>query len=225
MKNNIIVIGAGGHAKVLIDCLQQQENVNVIGILDTNSASHHQEILGVRILGDEDKLKEFSPHNVQLVNAIGSTDIPLKRKKIFLQLKEKGYHFFSVVHPSAYIGRLVNLGEGIQIMAGCIVQTNSTIGINTIINTGTIIEHDCHIKDHVHLAPGVKLAGNVYIDDSCHLGIGAVVIQGITIKNNSLIGAGSVVINNVEQGQRMAGIPAKNIKEDFLNGRLEKHIT
>lgn len=227
MKTNIIIIGAGGHSKVLIDCLQKQENVHVIGILDINPAWHNKETLGVKVLGGEEKLVEFPPGAVQLVNAIGSIDISLKRKMIYQKFKKSGYQFYSIIHPSACLGAGLQLGEGVQIMAGSVIQPDCIIGNNVIINTGATIDHDCHIEEHVHISPGAVIAGNVHIGKGCHIGLGSIVIQGITIESYSLVGAGGVVLSDVGKDERVAGVPArsiKKIKEDLLDGELEKHF-
>jgi sugar O-acyltransferase (sialic acid O-acetyltransferase NeuD family) len=139
MKTDLIIIGAGGHAKVLIDCLEQQPDVTILGILDNNQNMHDKLVLGVRILGGDDKITDYDPAKVQLVNALGSVDIPLRRKALFSQFKSVGFRFYSVIHASAIIAPSVQLGEGVQVMAGAILQPDCKIGANVIINTSIMM--------------------------------------------------------------------------------------
>jgi sugar O-acyltransferase (sialic acid O-acetyltransferase NeuD family) len=223
MKKDIIVIGGGGHAKVLIDILQMT-NMNIIGILDADSALSGQDVLGVPVIGTDDDIKNYSPDKVMLVNGLGSIDIPLVRKNIFYQFKAKGFEFHSVIHESAIISHHVKWGEGCQIMAGSIIQPGSILGDNIIINTGVTVDHDCQIEDHTHLAPGVVLSGNVRIEEECHVGTRAVILQGLHIAKKSLVGAGAVVIHSIAAHSRVVGIPAKeieSIREELLDEELE----
>jgi len=224
MKTLILILGAGGHAKVLIDCLLHQSNVTIIGILDNDTTCFDKEILGIGVLGAEDKLKDYSPNQVQLINGLGSIDIPTHRKNIFNKFKTLGYRFFSVIHPTACVANCSQLSEGVQILAGSIIQPGCKIGNNVIVNTRATIDHDCHIADHVHLAPAVAMSGNVVVGEESHIGTGAVIVQGITIEAKCLVAAGAVVIRNMATGQRVAGVPAKKIKEDISREELAKHF-
>jgi len=212
----IIVIGAGGHAKVLLDTLLNQEQ-GIIGIVDKEISTLEKELLGIRIIGTDDFVLHYQTEKILLVNGIGSIKNTSIRKYIYDQFKEKGYSFANVIHSSAIIAKDVTLSEGVQVMAGGIIQTGSTIGPNTIINTRSSIDHDCKIGAHVHIAPGVIISGGVEIGDGVHIGTGAVLIQGIKIGSNSLVGAGSVVIRDVIAETTVIGVPAtvRNGKNDF----------
>ncbi|HEX3032888.1 MAG TPA: NeuD/PglB/VioB family sugar acetyltransferase, partial [Bacillota bacterium] len=135
------------------------------------------------------------------------------RSKLFDKFKADGYSFASVIHPSAIIGYDVELGEGVQILAGAIIQPGSRVGANTIINTKASLDHDCIIGAQVHVAPGVTMSGNVRIADGVHIGTGAVLIQGISVGRNSLVGAGAVVIRDVTAESTVVGVPAKEVTE------------
>ncbi|MES2218870.1 MAG: acetyltransferase [Pseudomonadota bacterium] len=212
MKTDLIIIGAGGHAKVLIDCLLQQSAVNIIGILDNNPSVHGQSVLGIPVLGGDEKIANFPTNAVQLVNAVGSIDIPLRRAAVYQHFKALGYQFLSVVHHTAYVAKTVKLGEGVQIMAGVVLQPDCKLGNNVIINTGASLDHDVQIGDHCHVAPGVVVSGNVTIAASSHLGARAVILQGLKIGERCLIAAGAVVIHPITTDSRVAGVPAKSIK-------------
>lgn len=213
MNKPVYIVGAGGHAKVLLEILQDNVNITVMGFLEINPNLVHSKILDIMIYDQEKILKKYSPKEILLVNGIGSTNIPNLRKKIFTQLKKAGYIFFSVKHKTAYYSCNARMEEGVQLLARSIVLTGTKIGYNTIVNTNASIDHDCLIGNHVHIAPGAILSGGVTIEDNCHIGVGAIVVQGVTIGGNSLIAAGAVVVNNILSGACVAGIPAKNIRK------------
>lgn len=205
----IIIIGGGSHAKVLIDLLLQQP-VSILGIVDPNMTGYT--VLGIPVIGNDDIVFNYATGEIKLVNGVGSTEDLGKRTTVFGFFKSAGYSFASLIHPAALIGTQVDIGEGVQIMAGAIIQTGSRIGHNTIINTRVAIDHDCTIGNHVHLAPGVTLSGGVVIGEGTHIGTGASIIQNIRIGKNSLIGAGAAIINDVPDNAVVVGVPGKVIK-------------
>lgn len=208
MSLPVLIVGGGGHAKVLIDALRLHLS-RIIGITEVDPAKLGTEVLGVRVIGDDKAISEHAPDTLLLVNGIGSVHLPKARKAVFEKFKEQGFTFATVVHPSAVVARDVVLGEGCQIMAGSVIQPGSKVGKNTIVNTNASVDHDCIISDHVHIAPGVTLSGDVHIEKGVHLGVGTTVIQGVTIGENSVVGAGSVVIANVMKNAVVVGVPAK----------------
>lgn len=211
MDKQIIVLGAGGHAKVLIDALLIQK-ANILGIVDEDLTKVGTSIFGVPIIGNDASVLAYSATSVSLVNGIGSIGSTNERRRIFVQFKDKGYDFFTVIHPSAIIASGVKLAEGVQIMAGAIIQTGCIIGKNTIINTKASIDHDGEIKEHVHIAPGATISGGAKVDEGTHFGTGAVAVQGIIIGKQCIVGAGAVVISDVPHNSMAVGVPAKIIK-------------
>jgi len=205
MEKPIILLGAGGHAKVLLDALLKM-NKKVIGIVDKQTT---KTLLNLPILGTDEKIEQFAPNSVQLVNGIGSIANTEKRTQIYNKFIKQGYKFANVIHPSVILANEIRLGQGIQIMAGAVIQVGSDIGDNSIINTQASIDHDCVIGKHVHIAPGVLLSGEVKIGDGSHIGTGTTIIQGIKIGTNALVGAGSVVVKNVANNKKVMGVPAK----------------
>lgn len=208
MNCPVIILGAGGHAKVLIDALRLQ-SIEILGIADADPNKTCQLLLGVPVLGDDDEVMKYPVDSIRLVNGVGSVRVNPRRRQLFEHFKSKGYRFASVVHPSAIIAIDVVLSEGAQIMAGVVVQAGCHVGINAVINTGSVVDHDCRVGDHAHIAPGVTLSGGVRVGGAAHIGAGATVIQGIQIGLNSLVAAGAVVIRDVRDGATVAGVPAK----------------
>jgi sugar O-acyltransferase (sialic acid O-acetyltransferase NeuD family) len=209
MNLPVIILGAGGHAKVLIDALKLR-SVEIAGIVDPDQEKHGTSILGIPVIGDDDIVLKKAPGTIMLVNGIGSVKQPKLRKQLFDSFKSKGFTFASVLHPSAVVAPDVVLGEGCQVMACAVIQPGSRIGINVIVNTKASVDHDCIISDHVHISPGVTLSGGVTIGRMAHIGAGATVVQGMNIGDNCLVGAGAVVIEDVPAETQVFGVPAKN---------------
>jgi len=204
----IIIVGAGGHAKVVADALLSC-GCTVLGLTDPDPALQGLAVLGLPVLGDDGALAGYPPATIELVLGVGTVRVSPHRRRIFERFKMAGYSFATVVHPGAVIGREVTLGEGCQVMAGAIIQTGSQLGSNTLVNTSASIDHDCRIADHVQIGPGAVLGGGVEIGgDSC-VGAGATVIQGIQVGSGVQVGAGAAVIRNCANGSRIVGVPGK----------------
>jgi sugar O-acyltransferase (sialic acid O-acetyltransferase NeuD family) len=207
----VLVLGAGGHAKVLVDALLAC-GTQVLGLTDADAARHGSLVLGLPVVGNDEAVLKHPAADILLVNGIGGVRGEALRREVFERFLRSGYGFATVVHPSAVLARAVGLGEGAQVMAGVIVQAGATIGRNAIINTRASVDHDCIVGDHVHIAPGVTLSGAVTVGDGAHVGTGASVIHSIRIGAGSVVAAGAVVIRDVPDGARVAGIPAKEMK-------------
>jgi UDP-perosamine 4-acetyltransferase len=207
----VIILGAGGHSKVLIDALRLR-SVEILGIVDVDPNKKGLELMGVPIIGNDEELMKYPPQKIRLVNGIGSVRVRSSRRQLFKKYKCNGYQFEKVIHPSAIIGNKVILSEGVQIMAGVVIQAESQIGVNSIINTGSLVDHDCQIGCHVHISPGVVLSGGVVVEDNAHIGTGAIIIQGMRVGANSLVAAGAVVTRDVLSGITVVGLPARELK-------------
>jgi sugar O-acyltransferase (sialic acid O-acetyltransferase NeuD family) len=199
---SVIIIGAGGHARVLLDALQLSA-CKVIGFVDPAFAKGSSGPGGLPVLGGDEALKGYSASDVQLVNGVGSVGPTTSRGAAWRRGKDAGFAFARVVHPSAVVSPSATLGEGVQIMAGCVIQTGADIGANSIVNTRASVDHDCRIGETVHIAPGVTLSGGVRVGDRVHIGTGAVVIQGVTIGADSLVAAGAVVYRDLPEASRL----------------------
>lgn len=207
MNRPIIIIGNGGHALVVTEILNQNHRE----ILGYTAPEKTKNRFGLPYLGSDEMILEYSPKEVDLAMGIGSIEPNNIRARIFKEFKEIGYHFTSCIHPKVIISDTATLSEGVQVMAGVIIQPFVKIGSNTIINTGASIDHECSIGENVHIAPGTILSGNVHIESNCHIGTGATVIQGIHIGANSMVASGAVVVNNVGCNCKVMGVPAKEV--------------
>jgi UDP-perosamine 4-acetyltransferase len=208
----IIVVGGSGHAKVLVSTLLLGQR-EVLGFVDPDPSL--PPIFGIRRLGDDNEMWHHASDRIRLVNGVGSGRSTELRKLVYARFHEKQYVFETVIHPSASIAPDVHAGEGLQVMAGAIVQTGVRLGDNIIINTGAIVDHDCILGDHVHVAPGATLSGCVHLDEGVHVGTGATIIQGIRIGMGSTVGAGAVVLHDVPAGITVVGVPARELSKNI----------
>lgn len=211
MNLPVIVLGAGGHARVLINALHLQ-GFPIFGLTTPDFKDRPEMVDEVSVLGDDEVIFGYAPDQIQLVNGLGSIGDPTRRIQLFEQFHGRGYRFATVIHPAAVVAQTVELLEGVQIMAGAVIQPGVRIGKNSIINTRVAVDHDCRIGNHVHLAPGVTLSGQVEVGLGSHLGTGATVIQQIKIGSNCLIGAGAVVIADAPDQAVVVGVPGRVIK-------------
>lgn len=205
MSKQLIVLGTGGHASVLIDILRQQHR-EILGVVSPDLIVRSKVFDGIEhFKSDEDVLK-FDNRSVKLVNGIGSLPDSNLRSKVFSKFKALGYEFETVIAPSAIISDYATLDEGVQIFTSAIVQTNAFVGANSIINTGAIVEHDCVIGVNNHIAPGVTLSGQVITAANVHVGTGASIIQNVSVGVNSVVAAGSVLTKCL--GENLLHLPA-----------------
>lgn len=198
MLKKIIIIGAGGHSKVIADIVLKN-NMKLLGFLDDNIDGY---LLGYQILGKVKDILKFS-NEAAFIVGIGDNHI---RKEI---TKTYGVQWYTAIHPSACIGEYVSIDEGTVIMANATINTGTTIGKHCIINTGAIIEHDNILEDYVHVSPGTCLGGTVRVGKYSHIGIGAVVKNNISIIENCIVGAGAVVVKDINDKGTYIGRPAK----------------
>lgn len=196
-----MVIGGGGHAKVVISTLQAAGH-QVSAIFDDNARKWGSEIFGVRVRGP---IAEANDAQAPL-GIIGIGDNALRRK---LAQRLDKVRWATAIHPTAYVDRSVQLQPGTVVFAGAVIQPDAMLGHHVIVNTGASVDHDCAIGDFVHLAPGVHLAGNVRIEEGALLGIGTSVIPGRRIGSWTTVGAGAAVVGDLPPGVVARGVPAR----------------
>jgi sugar O-acyltransferase (sialic acid O-acetyltransferase NeuD family) len=208
MTKPVVILGGGGHARVVIDALRCAGHV-IAGVIDPKADVAKNLPAGITWLGED--LSKARAAEVQLAIGVGSLDVGAKnpRPRLFNEAKAGGFDILSFRHPSAIVAGDVELGEGAQLMAGAILQPGVRLGVNCIVNSGASLDHDCRIGDHVHIAPGVVLSGAVEIGDGCHLGTGAIVIQNIRISASAMIAAGAIVTRDVPLNARVMSGPQR----------------
>lgn len=209
MASAIYLLGGGGHGRVVLDALIAN-GFPVAGILDSNLRAGDP-VFGVPVLGGDEFLDDISISHVLLVNGLGANPSIRHRKRLFETMKERGFGFKNVLHPSAVIGSECDLGEGAQVMLGAVLQNRVHTGVNTVVNTRASVDHDCILGAHAFISPGAVLCGDVMIAESAFIGAGAVLLPGIQIGANAIVGAGAVVTKAVPEGWIVAGNPAIKI--------------
>ena len=198
-KKPIIILGAGGHAKVIVEVLRQS-NRRLLGLIAPDLEKGSSQF-GLKVLGNDSDLDTYSVNDVELANGVGAIPGSNRRRVLASKVRSNGFIFSSVIHPTAIIADDVELDEGVQIMAGAIIQSGAKISRDAILNTGVIIDHDCLIGRSCHIAPGVILSGSVCVGENTHIGTGTSVIQNINVGSNVIIAAGSVLYHDVQTGK------------------------
>lgn len=197
MKTKIALIGAGGHAKVIIEILEEMGE-EIIMINDNNTA--------LSSLYEYSVTTDMPTLDIQVIISVGSNKI---RKRIAAGL---GNAFATAIHPKANLSKRCSIGEGSVIMAGVTINSNTVIGKHCIINTNASVDHDCVIDNFVHIAPGSSIAGGVAIGEGTQIGVGSSIIPGISIGKWVTIGAGTVVLDDVPDYAVVVGVPGNIIK-------------
>ena len=211
---SLIIIGGGGHTRVLIGMLKTVARP-ITGILTRDASLLEEMVHEVPVLGLEDSYALDAAHT-HLINGVGnkatrSSSGLVLREQLFSRYKARGFSFAQVISEHAVIQPDVMLGEGVQVMPGAVVQPGAMVGENSIINTCASIDHDVVIYPHAHIAPGAVLCGDVVVGERTHVGAGAVVIQGIRIGSDVIIGAGAVITRNVPDGAVILPSPSEHI--------------
>ncbi len=204
----VVIVGAGGHAKVVCDALLASglSESELRGFVDDQPDKWGGRVLGFPILGGVDSV---SAGEVHLAMAIGDN---AARQRAFENAKRLGHKFINVIHPQAVVGRECRFGEGIVVFAQAVVNSGTEIGDGVIVNTACSVDHDCRIGAHAHIAPGARLAGGVSVGEGALIGIGAVAIPGISIGARSVVGAGAAVTRDLPPDCVAVGVPARVIK-------------
>ena len=203
--SKLILIGAGGHGKVVADAAVCSNQWKEIVFVDKRyphllNAGHWP------VINDHSILNELDKDIFDYIVAVGDNNI---RYDLHNELKKKGFNLVNVIHPSAEISDYATLGIGNALLAHAVVNVDTKIGDACILNTATTVDHDCIISNGVHISPGAHLAGQVKVGKYSWIGIGATVKQSVVIGENVILGAGAVAIEDIPDGKTAVGIPAR----------------
>src|ERR1035441_7323858 len=202
--SGLILWGAGGHGKVVLDCAMLSSRFSPSAFLDDAAGDT---FCGHQVLGGRDQLPRAAQRGFcMFLVAIGDNRV---RARCFNMCAEHGLRPTTVVHPSAIVSPSALLSPGTVVMPRVVINAGVVIGKNCIINTGAIVEHDCQIGDHVHISPGVLLGGAVRVRDYAHIGIGAIALPSADIGEGAVVGSGALVLRTVAAGTTVVGVPAK----------------
>jgi UDP-perosamine 4-acetyltransferase len=201
--SSVVVIGAGGHAKVIVDILLDN-GVEVVACVSHADAPRYR---GVEVLVGDDSLVGLRARGVEhAVVAVGANAL---RERLGAEAEALGFTLPAVVSAAARISPTATIGAGAVIMAGAVVNADARIGRLAIVNTGATVDHDCVIGDAAHVAPGVHFSGGVRIGARTIVGVGSAARPLVTVGADAVVGAGSVLISDIADGVTAYGVPAR----------------
>lgn len=207
MTNSLLVLGCGGHGRVVADAALDC-GYDEVAFLDDGEPARIP--AGMKVLGPFSALDALRLEWPAAIAAVGDGAL---RLQLFTKLRRSGFRTPSIVHPSAVVSRGALLGEGVFVAAGAIVNIGARIADAVIVNTGARIDHDCEIGMGSHIAPGATLSGGVTVGERAWLGTGCSVRQQVRIGSDSVVGVGAAVVSDLAAGHVHAGVPARMLKE------------
>ncbi len=193
--NEIILIGAGGHAKACIDVIEFEKKYKIAGLVDSNKTG---KVNGYQILGNDDDLENLRKKYSNVLITFGQIKSAENRIKMFSLLKELNFNLPTIISPKSHVSRYSKISEGSIIMHHAIINADAEIGMNCIINNKALIEHDAVVGDYCHISTGSILNGDVKVGKKCFICSGAVLINSISIGDNCVIGAGKTIRKNLK---------------------------
>jgi len=207
---DVVLVGGGGHATVLLDAVRSSGSWNVVGYIAPDESALSR--LGVKWFGDDSHRASLLASGIKrAVLGVAGVRSNLKRSQIFSIWTNAGFSFVDVVHPKSTVSPSATHGAGLQVLAGAVINPGVKLGANVIVNTNATVEHDCEIGDHAHVAPGVTLCGAVVVGEGALIGAGSVVTPGVRIGRFALVGAGSSVVRDVGDETVALGRPARPV--------------
>lgn len=206
-----IILGCGGHGRVVLDVLMNSGTHQVVGFVDSNTALRGRRMDGIEVVGTPDELPRVRDENDAnyAIVAIGDNGV---RRAFADRAESLGFELINAIHPSAHLARNVSLGRNIVVAAGALVSAHCQVGDSVILNTGCIVDHESLIGTGTHVCPGARLAGRVTVESGAFVGIGATIIQNIRVGYEAVVGAGAVVVNDVAPLSTVVGVPARQLK-------------
>jgi sugar O-acyltransferase (sialic acid O-acetyltransferase NeuD family) len=209
--DGIVVIGGGGHAKVVISVLRKLEQYRIVGYTDLKN---NGALLGVPYLGSDSDLAgpDGRSQVLNAVLAVGQVRMGELRRDLWMRLHCLALSFPSIVSPGAIVNEEVSVGDAAVVMDGAVINTGATIGRGTIVNTNSTVEHDVLLDEWVHIAPAATVCGGVTVGRFSLIGAGATVTEGLNIAPCCIVGAGATVVHDLTQAGTYVGCPAHRVK-------------
>ena len=205
----LVVVGAGVHAKVVIEAVRAGGLWDIVGLVDPCAAD--ASLLGVAVLGGDEMLPRLRAEGVSAaVIAVGGNAL---RERLGRQAQALGFDLPAIVHPAALVSPSARLGRGVVVMARAVVGTEAVVSDLAVVNTGAVLDHDNVIGIAAHVAPGCALAGNVSVGDRTLVGVGSAVRPQVRIGADAVVGAGSAVVADVPDGAVVGGAPARALRQ------------
>lgn len=213
VKYQCVILGGGGHCRVLIECLLSSTEIVAHSIVDANRSLWGQELYGVPVRGGDEILGRLRGEGVtHFIVGLGGNGDNAPRMRLFELGLRSGLTAVSLVHAAAICSPRARMGAGTVIFPGAVVNAGASLGNNVIVNTTAVVEHDCVIGDHVHVATGAKLCGGVRVGFQAHIGAGSTVKEGVNVGQGAVVGAGSVILRDVLPWSVVAGVPGRLIR-------------
>lgn len=207
---NIVIIGAGGQGRVVLDILRQARRHNPIGFLDADTARAGGMVDGLPIFGAINQLDKLKRQDVRgAIVAIGDNRVRLSYARVLCQ---QGIELVNAIHPAAVIATTAELGRNVVVAATAVIGTNVRVADSAVINTGAIADHESRVGLATHICPGAVLAGRVQVGEGAFVGLGAKVLPCLSIGDYAVVGAGAVVLEDVPPGTTVVGVPARPIR-------------
>jgi sugar O-acyltransferase (sialic acid O-acetyltransferase NeuD family) len=205
-KPELLLIGAGGHARACIDTIEHHDRYKIVGLIGTPGevGSKH---LGYSVIGTDDKLPELANNIKYALITLGQIQTSEHRIRLFIDVEALGFQLPTIIAPTAYISQHSTIGAGTIVMHGAIINSGVRVGQNCIINSRAIIEHDAIVEDHCHVSTGAILNGKVVIGKGSFIGSGSVIKQGVSIGETCLVGMGLSLRHNLSNNSFFLGLP------------------
>jgi len=200
----LVIVGAGGHAKVIISTARAV-GYTQLRLVDDDRTLHGSRVCGLIV--EEGVAEVLADSSANVVLAIGSNATRLAKART------AGCQFAALVHPFTFVDSSAQIGPGSVVFAGAVVQPDSVLGRHVIINTAASVDHDCFIGDGCHIAPGARLAGSVVLEEGVLIGAGAALVPSIRVGASATVGAGACVIRDVAAATTVVGVPARVISK------------